>query len=202
MLWLITFLRWFLMNYSDDFREMIKMYNDQLRQLQQKSKQTVAPVQQKAPAEFTNTYNLPTIPQSEVIKGQTKNLEGKGGLIVKLTTRFSASPIENGVVLVSFDDEDGEKLVRSLVTNVNGETAKISLPTVKSEESQNPGVKNPYASYTIRATKEGFFTIDSVNVPIFDGQLAIQKIEMIPLPEDYQGKTILKSNDTGPITLN
>ena len=195
------------MNYSNDFREMIKMYNLELEKARQKAKpieyaNATVVANEKTPFLFTNTYNLPTVPESEIIKGQTTNLTGQGELIVKLVTRFSASPIENGTVLISKDEEDGETLVKSLVSNRDGETNKISLPTVKAEESQNPGVKNPYAAYSIRASKEGFFTIDSVNVPIFDGQVAIQTVEMIPLPEDYQGKTILKSNDTGSITLN
>ncbi|MBQ4156332.1 MAG: carboxypeptidase regulatory-like domain-containing protein [Clostridia bacterium] len=197
------------MNYSDDFREMIKMYNEELKKAQQKSKpvaQVVAqPVQsqeEKAPFEFTNTYNLPTVPQSEIIKGQTGELTGEGYLIVKLVTRSSAAPVVGGSVLVSFDGSTGETLVKSLVSDRNGETEKISLPTVTESESQSPGVNNPYASYSIRASKDGYFTIDSVNVPIFDKQTAVQNIEMIPLPEDYQGKTVLQSNDTGSITLN
>ena len=197
------------MNYSDDFHKMIKMYNEELKKAQQKSKPIekvqATPVQkaeEKSPFEFTNTYILPTVPQSEIIKGQTENLAGEGYLIVKLTTRSSAAPIIGGSVLVSFDGKEGETLVKSLVTDRNGETSKISLPTVIASESQSPGVNNPYASYSIRGSKEGFFTIDSVNVPIFDKQTAIQTIQMIPLPEGYEGKTVLQSNDTGSITLN
>lgn len=193
------------MNYSDDFRQMIKMYNEELRKAQQKAKQIepiVATPIQKSPFLFNDTYNLPTVPQSEIIKGQTDDLTGVGYLIVKLVTKLSAAPVVGGRVLVSFDGKEGETLVKSLVTNKNGETEKISLPTASENESQTPGVSNPYASYTIRASKEGFFTIDSYNVPIFEGQTAIQTVEMIPLPEDYKGKTVLQSNDTGAITLN
>ena len=196
------------MNYSNDFREMIKMYNEELKKAKQKAKpieqvvSTAVQQQDKVPFEFTETYNLPTVPNSEIIKGQTGELTGEGYLIVKLVTRFSAAPVVGGSVLVSFDGQNGEFLVKSLVSDRNGETEKISLPTVKASESQSPGVNNPYASYSIRASKNGFFTIDSVNTPIFDNQTAIQTVQMIPLPDGYEGKTVLQSNDTGSITLN
>ncbi len=206
------------MNYSDDFREMIKKYNEELKKMQKKSKPaTNIPVQSNnvvlTPEEqaeeqianefpFKNDYSLPNINENEMIKGQTVDLTGVGYLIVRVSVSNAAAPVAGATVLVSFDDTNGEKLIKSSVTDVNGETPKIALPTVAESESLEPGVKNPYASYSIRVSADKYFTIDSVNVPIFDKQTAIQPVEMVPLPEGFGGNTVLKSNDTGSITLN
>ena len=213
------------MNYSDDFREMIKKYNDEIKQYQKRSKPETIPVQapvtepEVVPAQtltpqqqqeeqianqfpFTNDYSLPNILDSQIIKGQTNNLTGEGTLIVRVFTSNSASPVEGASVLVSFDGENGEVLVKSMITDRNGETERITLPTVSKQESLSPGIDNPYASYSIRVSAKDYFTIDSVNVPVFDGQEAVQPVEMIPLPEKFEGDIVLKSNDTGSITLN
>lgn len=200
------------MNYSGDFRELIKKYNEELKKMQQKAappaESETIPAQaqvkerEKQPFEFTNSYAFPNINENQMIQGQSENLDSKGQLIVRLSTSNSASPIKGGIVLVSLDTSQGERLIKSLVTNENGETRVITLDTVSQSQSQSPGINNPYASYSIRASADGYFTIDSVNAPIFENIVAIQTIEMIPLPEGFEGDTVLKSNDTGPITLN
>lgn len=200
------------MNYSDDFREMIKKYNEEIRKMQQRvastdetelvQTQSKEIQQPKQPFYFTNSYVLPNISPNQMIQGQSENLVAKGQLKVRLSTANSAAPVQGGIVLVSLDTKQGERLVKSLITNKDGETEVITLDTVSQIESQSPGVDNPYASYSIRASADGFFTIDSVNVPIFENILAIQPIDMIPLPEGFEGDIVLKSNDTGSITLN
>lgn len=199
------------MNYSNDFRELIKKYNEELKKMQQRATpikeevvKTQAQVQptEKQPINFTNIYSLPNITANQMIQGQNENLTQKGRLLVRLSTSNQASPVQGGLVLVSIDTPDGERLVSSSVTNENGETDIITLDTVSASESQTPGVENPYASYNIRASANDYFTIDSINVPIFENILAVQQVEMIPLPEGFEGNTVLKSNDTGAITLN
>ncbi|MEE1003143.1 MAG: carboxypeptidase-like regulatory domain-containing protein [Acutalibacteraceae bacterium] len=211
------------MSNSDDFRQMIKKYNDEIKKMQKKSKpiaeNETSTVQsdnvskeetpkntqsqnEQTPFQFKNEYSLPNILQNQMIKGQTEGLTGEGYLIVRVFAANGAAPISGANVLVSFDEPGGERLVKSAATDVNGETKKLALPTVAIGESLEPGVKNPYASYSIRVSSDGYFTIDSINVPIFDKQTAIQPVEMIPLPENYKGPTVLNSNDTGSITLN
>ena len=200
---------------SEDFREMIKKYNEEIKKMQKKSKPILddisIPTQsndvkqttdEKTQFQFKNDYSLPNISQNQMILGQTTNLNGEGYLIVKVTTSNSAAPIQGANVLISFDTPGGEELIKSVVTNQDGETKQISLPTVSSDESLEPGIRNPYASYSIRVSSDGYFTIDSINVPIFDKEVAVQPLQMIPLPEGFTGPTVLNSNDTGSITLN
>lgn len=150
---------------------------------------------------FTNDYDLPNIKPDEMIKGQYDNLSGMGKLVVRVFTANQAAPVKNASVLVSLEKADGDHLINSVKTNVDGETPVLDLPTVSFEESQTPEVKNPYASYRIRVSAPDFFTIDSINVPIFDKQTAIQPVEMLPIPNGFEGDRVLNSNDTGPINL-
>ena len=227
------------MNYSDDFQEMIKKYNEELRKMKTKAKpepnetvltqaniqssdennannnaqsispdilKTLTPTEKEELSEaqrfpFTNDYDLPNIKPDEMIKGQYENLGGKGKLVVRVFTANQAAPVKNASVLVSLEKADGDHLISSVKTDIDGETPVLELPAVSFEESLTPEVKNPYASYRIRVCAPDFFTIDSINVPIFDKQTAIQSVEMLPIPNGFEGDRILKSNDTGPIDL-
>lgn len=227
------------MNYSDDFQEMIKKYNEELRKMKTKAKpepnetvltqaniqssdegnannnaqsispdilKTLTPTEKEELSEaqrfpFTNDYDLPNIKPDEMIKGQYENLGGKGKLVVRVFTANQAAPVKNASVLVSLEKADGDHLISSVKTDIDGETPILELPAVSFEESLTPEVKNPYTSYRIRVCAPDFFTIDSINVPIFDKQTAIQSVEMLPIPNGFEGDRILKSNDTGPIDL-
>ena len=87
------------MSNSDDFREMIKKYNDEIKKMQKKSKpmtdSEVVTVQsdnvakeekseinenqkEQTPFQFKDEYSLPNIQQNQMIKGQTEGLTGEG----------------------------------------------------------------------------------------------------------------------------
>lgn len=208
------------MNYSEDFQKMIKRYNEELKNYNKKAKSKITPVNAESITQnstlqndisnetkesnnnlFQENYILPNIEENQIIEGQKSDLTGEGYLKVQVFTAKQASPLSGAVVSISLDN-NGEALIKNYITDINGETPLISLPTVSKEESLNPGIANPYASYRVRISADGFFTIDSVNVPIFDGESSVLPVEMLPLPEGYNGKIILKSLDTGAIGLN
>lgn len=204
------------MNYSEDFQKLIQRYNDELKSFNQKARENIKPTVATPTAQtdsnenspenpnklFTENYILPNIEQDQVIDGQKSNLTGEGYLKVRVFTAKQASPLKNATVTVSLDNEESETLIKSYITDINGETPLISLLTVEKDESLSPGVTNPYASYRVRISADGFFTIDSLNLPIFDGESSYLPVEMLPLPDGYDGKIILKSLDTGAIGLN
>lgn len=209
------------MNYSEDFQKMIKKYNDELKKYNEKAKKEVNPVISEAVSQnppkkdeepqlrnennndlFQADYILPNIEEGQIIEGQKSDFTGEGTLNIRVFTAKQAAPVKGATVTVSLDDNGKETLIKSYITDKDGETPSIVLPTVSKEESLNPGIVNPYASYRVRITADGFFTIDSVNIPIFDGESSALPIEMLPLPEGYTGKIILKSLDTGAIGLS
>ncbi|MBQ7128492.1 MAG: carboxypeptidase regulatory-like domain-containing protein [Clostridia bacterium] len=211
------------MQYSGDFQKMINKYNEELKKLSRKSKPQPAkttnakaetiktqaqpqdeqqPVETTTRSTFLKDYLLPNIQESQMIEGQTENLTGSGKLLVRVFSAKQAAPIIDALVSVSFRNSGGEELIKSAFTNQDGEVPTYTLPTVNKQESLEPGVKNPYASYRVVVSSEGFFTMDSVNVPIFDGETAVLPVEMLPIPEFYNGNTILRAFDTGAIDLN
>ena len=183
------------MQYSGDFKKMINDYNKELKKISSKAKQN--PLQEKS-----KNYALPNIEEKQMIFGQKSNLKGSGNLLVRVFSAKQATPVIDALVAVSFLNGDGEELLKSAFTNNDGEVPTYALPTVNRQESLNPGVNNPYASYRVVVSADGYFTMDSVNVPIFDGETAVLPVEMLPIPEFYSGNTILKAYDTGAIDLN
>lgn len=105
-----------------------------------------------------------------------------GYLGVTVTTAIDAIPIEGATVTVSQFENGSEIPVKILSTNSNGKTDIILLPTPPRENSLTPNPTGPsYSVYNVRVDKEGFYTQNSLNVPIFAGITSIQPMRLIPL---------------------
>ena len=115
---------------------------------------------------------------------------GTGYLKVRVTTGDNALPIENATVTVSKGSGSAKELINKQSTDKNGETQQISLPAPPKELSQTPGNTNTYSKYNVRVDYTGYYSVENIDVPVFDGQLSIQPTQMIPLPLDsLNGKT-------------
>ncbi len=118
-------------------------------------------------------------------------MENAGTLIVQVYTADQALPVSGANVKVTKLTEGGEELIRVMQTDRSGKTEPLLLPAPPSKNSQTPegGVK--YFNYNIRVDYPGYYTMENLNVPIFDGQTAIQPVALIPLAiGDEQGKKI------------
>lgn len=122
---------------------------------------------------------------------------GEGGLVVHVTTARGSIPLEGATVNVrSYDgalDEGRSDVIASLVSGRDGNTTLIRLPAPPRASSLTPGNGKPFASYIIEVSLEGYTAQDYINVPIFDGIVAIQPAELIPLPEN--GRTDSRTPD-------
>lgn len=154
--------------------------------------------------DFTADFTPPSVPNDEIIIGSTENLTGEGYLRIQVFSGRAALPIPDASVFISSENGDGEneKLLYFFTTDNNGLVPTVELPTVSAEESQQPGMKNPYAAYNIRVEKTGFFISELRNVPVFDGLTATKSIDLVPLPDFYNGSRLTIVEDTGSITLN
>ena len=73
---------------------------------------------------------------------------------------------------------------KSLTTDSSGKSDNVTIQTPSFESSQSPdNTTVPYALVNIRAEKEGFFTVNMINVQVFPDRQTLQYVEMIPLPE-------------------
>lgn len=114
-----------------------------------------------------------------------------GTLIVQVYTADQALPVSGANVKVTKLTTDGEELIKVMQTDRSGKTEPLVLPAPPSENSQTPEGGVRFFNYNIRVDYPGYYTMENLNVPIFDGQTAIQPIALIPLAAgDEQGKKI------------
>lgn len=106
-----------------------------------------------------------------------------GYLVVRVSTAGGAIPIENAVVIVRGYDVDSE-VFHSLTTDRSGLTERLELSAPSQALTLSPEVKeSPFTPYSIDVYCEGYYPQYYVNVPIFEGIVAIQDARIIPLSE-------------------
>lgn len=124
---------------------------------------------------------------------------GTGVLVVQVYTADQALPLADANVLISQNSGSGENLIRVLKTDRSGKTQPISLeapPAANSLDPENVGAR--FYQYNIRVDYPGYYTMENLNVPIFEGQTSIQPIAMIPLPADEESGKMITSVETEP----
>ena len=111
---------------------------------------------------------------------QTKS----GYLIVRASTASGAIPVEGVTVIVQGRDEENSNVFLSLITDRDGLTQKITLPTVSRDESLTPSANiKPYSLYNIEVYKDGYYPQHYSGVAIFEGITAVQNARILPLSE-------------------
>ena len=117
-----------------------------------------------------------------------QNRTGMGYLIVHVTTARGAIPLEGAQVDIRSYPPDGTEgqgdVIASLVTQRDGNTLPYPLPAPPRADSMRPGSEKPYSSFFIEVHEDGYYSQTYSNVPIFDGIVAIQPADLIPLPEN------------------
>ena len=118
-----------------------------------------------------------------------------GTLVVRTFTAGGALPVVGTVVKISGIDEDNRGVEYSVITDVDGVTAKISLPAPSATLSLSPKAPLPsYALYNIEISAPGFYTKRIFNVAVFDGTETIQPVNMIPRSNTENGITYPRDN--------
>lgn len=125
-----------------------------------------------------------------ILADNTQNT-GTGYLKVIVTTGDNALPIAGATVTVTSGAGNSLTLINKQSTNSSGETEQISLAAPPKELSLTPGNTNTFAKYNVRVDFPGYYTVENIDVPVFDGQVSMQPTQMIPLPtNDNSGKKI------------
>lgn len=93
-------------------------------------------------------------------------------------------PVSDANVTISRTFEGNDVLAFFTKTNISGETELITVPAPPKENSQIRGSEHPFSNYNIRVDAQGYYTVENINVPVFGGQISIQPVEMIPIPEN------------------
>lgn len=112
------------------------------------------------------------------------NYDDYGTLRIRASSASGAIPIMGAIVRITGGEEGNRFVAKSLITDNDGVTAKVKLPTPKRSYSLTPNEpESPYALYDVTVTADGYYTKRIVGVAIFSGIDAILPVNMIPISD-------------------
>lgn len=110
------------------------------------------------------------------------NYTENGMLTVRTYTASGALPVKNALIRITGVDENNRFIDFTLLTDNDGVTRIITLPTPDRTFSMGPGaVAAPYAIYDVEASADGYYTKRISDVAVFSGVGSMQEINMIPI---------------------
>ena len=115
-----------------------------------------------------------------------------GFLVVNAVTADGLIPIEDALITVSISTNDDTSVYRVARTDRSGKTPKIPVPTPDISLSLSPSEELPYTTVVIEADKEGFYTGEYINAPVFPEVITLQQVNLIPIDE----RARIGENDT------
>ena len=93
-----------------------------------------------------------------------------GTMIVKAYTAGGALPVPSTVVRISGVDEENRFVEFSLLTDEDGITPRITLPSPKKSNSLAPSPSEAaYALYNVEVSRDGYYPKKITNVALFSG---------------------------------
>lgn len=126
-----------------------------------------------------------------------------GSLTVRTYTASGALPVKNSLIRITGVDENNRYVDFTLLTDEDGVTKIISLPTPPNVFSMAPGPSEiPYAVYDVEASADGYYTKRIRNVAIFPGTNSSQSINMIPISIGANGDEYPRGNLTATVYEN
>ena len=122
-----------------------------------------------------------------------------GVMTVRAYTAGGALPIPDAMVRIFGADEENQDVVFSLVTDEDGLTPSVTLPTPDISVSLDPNATEPpYSLYNVEIFKDGYYSKRLYNVPVFPETNSEQLISMIPFssfPGNYPRGSVNSANE-------
>ncbi len=107
---------------------------------------------------------------------------GKGSLYIRAFTAGGALPVEGVLVRIRGANEENRLVEYSLLTDRDGLTTRVTLPTPAKNYSLSSGAAEmPYAIYDVEIFGGGFYRKRFFNVTVFADTESFQPVAMIPL---------------------
>lgn len=108
-----------------------------------------------------------------------------GKLIVNVTTAGTALPVSGALVTVKTAQGPSSDVIATAYTDISGKAGPFLLPAPSRQNSMTPdsGKETSYR-YNIDTDAEGYYSVENLFVPIYDGVTALQSIELIPISSD------------------
>ena len=114
-------------------------------------------------------------------KEEKMEYESKGLLQIGTYTAQNALPVENISVRISGREEGNGGIDYTVITDRDGLTEIVELPTPSVSFSLAPNSpEQAFSKYNIEASGEGYYTKSIYDVAIFSGVKSFLPLEMIP----------------------
>ena len=108
---------------------------------------------------------------------------GAGTIRFSVYTASEALPVAGAKCVVTKVIGGEPHTFYTMFTDISGRTTSSSLPAPSKELSQNSENKiQPFSLYDAVISKEGYAVVNLRDIPVFDGVLSIQQVQMIPVP--------------------
>lgn len=112
------------------------------------------------------------------------NLAATGTILTRVFTSRAQLPVAGATVAFTQRSDQGRHTLLALrVTDANGRTEPVSVPTPDPSASEAPGTITPFAVCDIWVESPGYELLVVENVQIFPNTETLQELELIPLPE-------------------
>ena len=126
---------------------------------------------------------------------------GRGTVIVVVTSGRGSVPVSQALVTVSRTGE--RETLATLRTNESGQTTPLSLPAPKRILSESPAEQGEsvFSLYDIAVTADGFVPERLHGVPVFDGVVSLQPMQLLTLSASGGGDTPISEIEPNPYEL-
>lgn len=130
--------------------------------------------------EITADENGP-VDLNEVFKNYQQVFPNIGYIMVQTLTARRAFPVANAIVEISKDFIQGRYVISRQITDMSGQIEKVEVPAVSKDFANSPGNNHPYTTYTIVVKHPEYATLTFKDVPVFEGIMSWQTVDMVPL---------------------
>ena len=123
-----------------------------------------------------------------------------GYLRVFTFTAGGAEPIAGARVIVTRPQGATQTIYANLTTDRDGFTPVVALPTVDPALTLQPGMTQPYVTYAVRVTADGFQSVEHTNIPVYGDNYVTQPVALTPILPGQSADT-QEFTSGGPTTL-
>lgn len=173
-----------------DFNSMIEQYEKEMRRIFESG-----PKEKVYEEEKTEEEHIEPLEKYELQKEISSSVkpDGKGSIVVEVTTARGAVPISGADVVIDrldlLDPMGRKELMAVRTTGPDGRTEPVFVETVSKDLSLSPGSANPFSTFYVSTAYKGFAPQKNLPVDVFSNEVSILKIDLVPLPEKlYEGR--------------
>ena len=124
-----------------------------------------------------------------------------GYLRVFAFTAGGAEPIQGARVIVTRPEGGTQEIFANLTTDRDGFTPVIALPSVDPALTLQPSTEQPYVTYAVRVTADGFRPVEHRSIPVYGESYVTQPVALTPTRPGMDADTAQEFTSGGPTNL-